>query len=214
MKIFRISTKNITGGKMLNYLKSRFPSGRKVITYLVVAIFVITIFGCGGKEMVKEKTIPEWYLNTPKDPDHLFGVNSATSTRMQLALDKAKAGSRSDIAQQLEVKVQSLIKKFEEEVGSGESTELNTFYNQTMKAIASQTLNGSRVSKQEVFPEGGIYRAYVLMELPLNDFKANVVKKVRNQKKLYERFRASQAFDEMEQDVREYEKFKKEQKNY
>jgi len=183
--------------------------GKRVLVLILVSMLVLSVFGCGGgRKMVDEDETPEWYVNPPQSEDNLYGVYSATSQKMQLAFDKAKAGARNDIAQQMEVRIQSLEKQFQEEVGSGEDSELNTFYNQTMKAIASQTLNGSRVKEQEVDKEGDVYRAYVLMELPLNDFRSKLVDKVKNNKNLYERFRASQAFDEMEKDVKEYEDFK------
>lgn len=189
-----------------------YTIGKRAVVLLLVGILAISLFACsGGKKMVDEDETPEWYMNPPQSEDYLYGVYSSISQRMQLAFDKAKAGARNNIAQQMEVKIQSLEKQFQEEIGSGDNTELNTFYNQTMKAIASRTLNGSRVKEQEVEKEGKEYRAYVLMELPLNDFRSKLVDKVKNNKNLYDRFRASQAFDEMEKDVKEYEKFKQQQ---
>jgi len=179
---------------------------KKILFGLLIAAFVVGAIGCGGGEKtVKESNIPDWFLNPPQDPDYLFGVNSATSSQMQLALDKAKAGARADVAQQMESKVQVLVKSFQEEVGSGEDAELNSFYNQTMKNIASQTLQGSRVREQKIVPEsGGMFRAYVLMEVPLVPFNQEVVKKVKNMQ-LYDRFRASQAFEDLEKDIEKYE---------
>ncbi len=187
----------------------KFISGKKMIAFITVTLLILSVFGCGGgKKMVDEDKTPEWYINPPQSEDKLYESYSSTSQEMQLAFDKAKTGARKGIAQQMEVKVQSLEKMFKEEVGSGENAELNTFYNQTMKAIASRTLNGSRVKERKIQKEGGVYRAYVLMELPLGDFRSKLVGKVKNNKNLYERFRASQAFDEMEKDVKEYEDYK------
>jgi len=188
-------------------------NSKSVFSIILIGILVLSLVGCGGgKKMVDEDETPDWYLNPPRSEDYLYGVNSSTSQKMQLALDKAKTGARNDIAQQMEVKMQSLEKSFEEEIGSADDTELNTFYNQTMKAIASQTLNGSRVKKQDVQKEGKSYRAYVLMELPLNDFREKLVNKVKDNKQLYQRFRASQAFEDMEEDVKEYEEYKQQQR--
>lgn len=185
---------------------------KKIVGIILLMVFVVSMFGCGGgKKMVKEDNVPDWFLNAPSDPDYLYAANSATSSRMQIAIDKAKSGARLAIAQQLEVKVKGLTKKFEEEIGSGDNTELNEFFSQTMKSITSQSLNGSRISKKEIDSESsGQYRAYVLMELPLNDLKANIVKSVKKNKNLYERFRASKAFDEMNKEVKDFEKSQKE----
>ena len=194
-----------------NKAKNLGGSMKKILFGLLIVAFVVGAIGCGGGEKtVKESNIPDWFLNPPQDPDYLFGVNSATSTQMQLALDKAKAGARADIAQQLETKVSVLVKSFQEEVGSGEDAELNAFYSQTMKNIANQTLQGSKVREQKIVPEsGGMFRAYMLMELPLVAFNQSVVKKVKDMQ-LYDRFRASQAFDDLETDI---DKYQQEQKN-
>lgn len=186
---------------------------RKITCIILILPIIFLAFGCGsGKKMVEEDNIPEWYANTPQDPDYYYSTNSATSAKMQLAVDKAKVGARRNIAQQIEVKVQSLTKSFQEEIGSGEETELNEFFNQTMKVISSQTLNGSTTKKTDIQKEGTIYRAYVLMELPKISLESNLVNSVKK-KNLYERFRASQAFQEMEKDVKKYENFKKNQEN-
>lgn len=178
---------------------------KKFVGYIILIVLVVSMFGC-GKKMVKESKIPEWFMNVPSDPDFLFAANSATSSRMQIAIDKAKSGARLNISQQLTVKVKGLTKKFEEEIGSGENTELNEFFSQTMKSVTSQTLRGSRIKLKKVVPQGnGQYRVYVLMELPLNALKTNIVKAVKK-KNLYERFRASKAFDEMNEEVEAYEK--------
>jgi len=191
---------------ILKKTKNLGGSMKKILFGLLITAFVVGAIGCGGGEnTVKESNIPEWFLNPPQDPDYLFGVNSSTSTQMQLALDKAKAGARADVAQQMETKVSVLVKSFQEEVGAGEDAELNSFYNQTMKNIANQTLQGSRVREQKIVPKSGnMYQAYVLMEVPLVPFNKEVVQKVKNMQ-LYDRFRASQAFDDLEKDIEKYE---------
>jgi hypothetical protein len=72
-------------------------------------------------------------------------------------------------------------------------------------------MNGTRVKNQDIKVENGIYRSYVLMELPLGAANAALMQQIRNNENMYTRFRATQAFDELETEVEKYEQFKKEQ---
>jgi hypothetical protein len=181
-------------------------------------LLIIATFGCASKKAGRPslpetsmKNWPKWMLNPPQDPDHLFAAKTETSLKAQLAEEKAATAARADIAKQLEIKVQSLEKKFDEEVGLGENAELNAYYSNTIKTITSQTLNGSKVIKKDWIREGELFRAFVLMDLPLGEFNSNLVKSVKKNKQLYDRFRASQSFNEMEKDMEKYEQWKKEQ---
>lgn len=186
---------------------------------ILLGMFAIFMIGCGGggPETTEEKqlsTLPDWYVNVPQDPNFLFSAATATSRDMQLAVDKAKQQARLDVASQLDVKIKGLTKKFDEEVGLNEDSELLASFTQASKSVVSTTLQGSRVDKQEILTEGSLFRAYVLMQLPWGDARAEMLSKIKNTQNLYTRFRASQAFNELDKEVEEYENWKKEQGGY
>ena len=56
--------------------------------------------------------------------------------------------------------------------------------------------------------EGTLYRAYVLVEMPIGDANAALVQNLRNQQNLYNRFRASQGYHELEEEVEKFEDYK------
>ena len=179
----------------------------------LIAVFMV---GCGGgaPETTEEKqlsTLPDWYINVPQDANYLYAAATATSKDMQLAVDKAKQQARVDVASQLDVKIKGLTKKFDEEVGLNEDSELLASFTQASKSVVSTTLQGSRVEKQEILTEGSMFRAYVLMQLPWGEARAEMLKKIKDSQNLYTRFRASQAFEELDKEVEEYENWKKEQ---
>lgn len=183
---------------------------------IILGMLAIFMVGCGGgaPDTAEEKqlsTLPDWYVNVPQDPNYLFSAATSTSRDMQLAVDKAKQQARLDVASQLDVKIKGLTKKFDEEVGLNEDTELLASFTQVSKSVVSTTLQGSRVNKQEIITEGSLFRAYVLMELPWGDARAEMLKNIKNNQNLYTRFRASQAFNELDKEVEEYENYKKEQ---
>ena len=59
--------------------------------------------------------------------------------------------------------------------------------------------------------EDGLYRAYVLMEVPIGEANKVLAAQIKANEHLYTRFRAAQGFKELAEEVERYEKFKREQ---
>ena len=56
-----------------------------------------------------------------------------------------------------------------------------------------------------------IYRSYILMELPIEPANTVLLDAVKKQENMYPRFRASSGFQELEEEVENYDLFKREQ---
>jgi hypothetical protein len=187
------------------------------MSILLLVCLALCLTGCGSKppaEGTPEATmvsVPDWYAAPPQDPNYLYATATSMSRDLQLAVEKAKQQARLDLAAQLEVKAEGLTKKFDEEVGLNEESELLSEFSQVSKSLVSTTLNGTRVKNQEIQTEGAIYRAYILMELPLGAYNVALMEKIKANQNMYTRFRATQAFDELEQEIERYEQYKKEQ---
>ncbi|HXV77567.1 MAG TPA: LPP20 family lipoprotein [Candidatus Polarisedimenticolaceae bacterium] len=183
----------------------------------IAALLVLTLVGCGkGVKQIppdkgKKLVVPAWYLDPPVDDDRLVGVASATSLDMQTAVDKAKQDGRTEIARQLELRVTGMSKRFIEETGLDDDAELLGMFTQVSRSVVSDALTGSRISKQELGRHGTGYRAYVMMEMPIGEANARFVERIRAQERLYTRFRASEAFEELDRMVEEYEQWKNDQ---
>ena len=158
------------------------------------------------------RAMPGWYLKPPKDDHYVFGAATAVSQDLQIAIDKAQAEGRNLLAQQLEVKYGSLTKRFAEETGRSVDAQLLDMYTSVYKATVSQVLYGSRPRQQEVKPEGPVYRAYVLMELPTGEAAKRLMEQVKANEQMYTRFRASEAWKELDAEVLRYEAWKREQR--
>jgi hypothetical protein len=150
-------------------------------------------------------------MHPPEDNNQLLGVATATSQDLQTAIDKAKQDGRVEIARQMDVRMAGLSKRFVEETGLDADAELLGMFTQVSKSVVSDSLTGSRVSRQQLGREGKIYRAYVMMEMPIGEANAKFVEKIRSQERLYTRFRASEAFEELDREVRKYEEWKQQQ---
>ena len=88
-----------------------------------------------------------------------------------------------------------------EEVGALEDSELLESSSEAIKVVTKQTLTGARIDKKEIMAEGEIYRAYVLMALPMGEANRALVEQIKANKRLYTELRASKAFQELDAEL-------------
>ena len=181
---------------------------RTICTYTLA--LAASLLACGGPKTITlapqpnqevVDKIPEWLLKPPADQEHLYAAASATSRDLQVAMQKARINAQTDLAQQLNNRLANLTKQFQEETGlAGDSALLSQFSSAT-KAVTQQTLEGARVDQQQLMPEKEVYRAYVLMSLPLGQANQLLMSKLKANQELYTRFRATQAFGELDKEL-------------
>ena len=182
---------------------------QKAINTLLLAMLlgsVVLWIGCAASV-----SAPKWYLNIPSDPDHLYAAATAKSRDLQFAMDKAKHQARVEIGNQLETKITGLFKQYREEVGDPENAEFIEQATSVSKSVVSEVISGATALKQEVKQKETTYEVYVLMQMPIGEANAALMSKVRANSNLYTRFRASQGFKDLEDEVQKYEEWKKEQ---
>jgi hypothetical protein len=183
----------------------------KKLMVLMVATMFVGMMGCGGSRGTQSAStgdIPDWFTNIPQDPNFLYSANTQASQDLQLAIDKAVTGARSEIGRQLEVKLEGLQKKFTEETGTGNDAQLLQMFTQAEKTVVSTTLNGSRVKYQKQVKDGELWRSYVLVEYPIGAANSALMQQLKNNEQMYTRFRASESFKELQDEVDKYDKYK------
>lgn len=199
---------------------------RKFIGILLVVLLLGSValcVGCGKKKVTPVVVVepvnplaPDWYLNLPTDPNNFYSVAEAVSNSMQFAADRAKNLARVELANQFQVKISALFKQFREEIGAPEDAELLQLAMAVSKSVVSEAINGSKLVKQEMRESakddgGKLYQAFVLLEMGIGEANSTLMAKVKANKRLYTQFRASKGFQELEKEVEEYEKWKKEE---
>lgn len=188
---------------------------KRSLTAVVILFSVLFLYGCSSSKPVAATeggAVPDWYLNTPQDPNYLFAPSTASSKDLQLAVDKAVTDARAEIGRQVETQVQGLQKKFDEEVGVGENSTLLSQFTQATKTVVNQSLNGSNVQKKEVLKDGQNWRAYVLVAYPIGAANSALMEQIKKNEEMYTRFRSSQTFEELDKEVQKYEEWKDKQK--
>lgn len=185
---------------------------RTYSSLLVAAFFALLLIGCGGSQPLPQTDtgdVPEWYSNVPADPNFLYAVNTSTSKDMQLAVDKALQAARTEVGRQVEVKVNALQKRFQEETGIGDDAQLLDQFTQASKTVVSTSLSGSKEKQKKIVKDGNNWRAYVLIEYPLGAAQEALREQIKKNEQLYTRFRASQTYKELDDEVQKYEDYKK-----
>ena len=185
---------------------------RTLYSFLAVALFALMMIGCGGQQPLQktsEGDVPDWYLNKPEDPNYLFEPATATSKDMQLAVDKAVQAGRTGIGRQVEIKIQGLQKRFQEETGIGDDAQLLDQMTQASKTVVSTSLSGSKEKYKKIVKDGNNWRAYVLVEYPLGAAQEALKEQIKKNEQLYTKFRSSQTFQELDKEVEKYDASKK-----
>lgn len=160
----------------------------------------------------RERTLasqPSWYVNVPTDTNNLYAAATETSRDLQMALDKAKLRARTELATQVEAKIESRQKLFGQETGADTASELMRQFDDAQKVIVSQVINGTRVAQQVTVPEGEVFRSYVLMQMPVGPANVALMSRIRQNALMYTRLRATKAFAELEKDVERFEQEKR-----
>lgn len=185
---------------------------RRLLKWGAVTIVALGFLaGCSTTKKIETIATPSWFPTPPQDEKYFYGVATATSKDLQLALDKASTDARAEIGRQVELRAQGLQKKFDEETGMGSDAQLLQMYTQASKLVVSTSLSGSKIKEQKFQQEGGVYRAFALVEYPVGVANQDLLNQIKNREEMYTRFRASETFKEMDNDVKRFEEWKKQQ---
>jgi hypothetical protein len=154
------------------------------------------------KDSVSE--LPSWYNAPPNDEFSIYAPGTSTSTDLQFALDKAILAAKRSVADRVNSKMSSKLKEYLSETAASESVQvINESERVTSNLITEVNLTGYAVTERKVIPASNQYRAYVLVQYPLESANRILVDQVERSKILSGQLRASKAFQELEKDIRE-----------
>ncbi|MDR9416733.1 MAG: LPP20 family lipoprotein [Gracilimonas sp.] len=185
------------------------------IKTILLSLFAITfMISCGSNEPVStNEQMPSWYLAPPADTEEYFYASEvAESSRQGTALRSAEANARQAMATKLEVKVSALQKSFEEEVQSGQDANYASTWSNASEQLVNSTLNGvtrDRADCVQLDPDaaGGnvLNRCYVMVRMPVGQARSVLDNALSRDEELYTKFKASKAFDELQNKLHELE---------
>ena len=176
----------------------------KFHTAVTLLFAVVLIAGCRTTQPDTRDpfVILQERAQAAREAGGLAAVGMGTSLSEPLAIDKAKMRGRTELAHMVETKVDSLKKDFAEEVGDVASAEYNELFAAASKNIAHQLLTGTRSDEK-------LTTAWALMVLNPQTLATALEANAGAQRHVYTRFRASQAFEELQREIEKFEEFKR-----
>jgi hypothetical protein len=191
---------------------------------VVMILGLIVACGGGGKEVINPAKDMIAYEDPFQDLQDMSAsiidaggiaaVGQSESARQDLAKKKAVTDAQGQLAEIFNTQVNRMKKMFQEEIGSAEDSEINEAFTTVTKILTSTMLQGAITKKTKYLrdPQSGKFTAAALVAIEPDKVNMSILDEVKKSKpKLYERFRASQAYEELDQAM---EKYKKEQEGY
>ena len=165
----------------------------KYLKYIMIALIGISMTACANKSYTikKEgnktvKKVPAWYMadiaekkawdkkrfGKTKNKECIYGVGTAVSPSLELAIDKAKMIAKAEMADIIKGEMNKKIKIFVSELGNTQNkTIVNDVESALVNHIKETPVRGYEVFAQEVtMTTGGYYRAWIGLRLPLGEF--------------------------------------------
>ena len=165
----------------------------KYLKYIMIALIGFTMTACANKSYTikKEgnktvKKVPAWYMadiaeskacdkkrfGKTKNKECIYGVGTAVSPSLELAIDKAKMIAKAEMADIIKGEMNKKIKIFVSELGNSQNkTIVNDVESALVNHIKETPVRGYEVFAQEVtMTTNGYYRAWIGLRLPLGEF--------------------------------------------
>ena len=165
----------------------------KYLKYIMIALIGISMTSCANKSYTikKEgnktvKKVPAWYMadiaeskacdkkrfGKSKNKECIYGVGTAVSPSLELAIDKAKMIAKAEMADIIKGEMNKKIKIFVSELGNTQNkTIVNDVESAHVNHIKETPVRGYEVFAQEVtMTTTGYYRAWIGLRLPLGEF--------------------------------------------
>ena len=165
----------------------------KYLKYIMIASLGLLLTNCAsstytikkeGNKTVKK--VPAWYMadiaenkacdkkrfGKTKNKECIYGVGTAVSPSLELAIDKAKMIAKAEMADIIQGEMNKKIKIFVSELGNTQNkTIVNDVESALINHIKDTPVRGYEVFAQEVtMTTGGYYRAWIGLRLPLGEF--------------------------------------------
>ena len=171
---------------------------------LLSSISMILLFSaCASTKSkpVREKDVPDWYLNPPKVEGKYIGVGDAERPQINLSKTVATTRAKAEVSRAIETQMSTMVKSYLQASGLGNNASAVEFTEDVTKSVSSTTLKGCQIEKTEII--GG--RVFVMVVYDVDKAKIEAKKAVEAEAKkdeaLYNEFKAVQGFDSLNEEI-------------
>ena len=143
------------------------------------------------EEPPKRRDLPQFFLVPPVYEDQIVGLGMAKMSSDNISRTTAIARARTDIAYQMDTRVESMLTDYFQEAGSGDDTQTITFIESISKQITNIDLQNAKTV--EVYPaEDGTW--YAMVTYPIRELITEVDNLfARNETAAFAEFKADEA---------------------
>lgn len=139
----------------------------------------------------ERRDLPQFFLNPPVYEDQIVGLGMAKMSSDSISRQTAVARARTDIAFQMDTRVESMLTDYFQEAGSGDDTQSITFVESISKQITNIDLRNAKTV--EVYPavDGNWY---AMVTYPIRELVTEVDNLfARNETAAFAEFKADEA---------------------
>jgi hypothetical protein len=168
---------------------------------LLLSITALIATACGGGSRADQMNLPKWFIDQP--PLCGVGVQKIRGNTGS-AKSFAEANARDDLSRQLETRVKSMIKQYNQEGGTEDgdiSEELST---KAALSLSKQTINGSVPKQADII--AGEYYALVCLEPDALTNAINNMKTLKGAQRKALARRAAVAHEELKEAMENYDR--------
>ncbi|HAF45353.1 MAG: LPP20 family lipoprotein [Sideroxyarcus sp.] len=151
-----------------------------------------------------DKAAPLWVCDAPVEGMSVGAVGSAPRSDAGIAFMKQMAATeaRVQLAQNMKVQVQNMIKQYAETTGAGSKETVDRVNTSVTKQITDQTLQGTKIFRSIQAPDGTMYVLVGLDETAAQKLTETAVKtSMGNDQAAWQQFKAQKGQDELAADI-------------
>ncbi|HHV36470.1 MAG TPA: hypothetical protein GXX77_01355 [Candidatus Cloacimonetes bacterium] len=174
---------------------------------ILVVLLLFVLAGCGSNKKAQVQApagtkvyFPSWW-NTQSESEYVCSYGTSTKASLNMSIESAKAHALQESSRYVEAKVREMTEEYQAESGVHDPQLLANI--ETAIRVSSNTtfrglLTGKTETVQENTPNGVRYTSYVQMKVPVDQVNKSLNESIRNEEALYNQFKASQAFQKLD----------------
>jgi hypothetical protein len=183
-----------------------------MMRWVIAAAVVMGVAACAKpKPKVAECTFPGSTVEAPgwvcDQPVPGIAVGAVGSTQksgagMSFMREMAGTSARAELARQMKVQVQGMIKQYAETTGAGDAETVDRVNTSVTKQITNESLGGTKIMRSIQAPDGTLYVLVGVDESTRQALvKAAVNTSLNNERAAWQQFRAKKGFEELADDI-------------
>jgi hypothetical protein len=164
---------------------------KKTCSILLVFALILMTAACATKSAgsTGPVTTPEWLNDLPPE-DVIWGIGNAKQSSASMSMTTAEARARTDIARQLNTKVQAMFVDYNLDAGNVNNQANSSLQENVSRQVTNMDVSGARPIKRWQAPDG---TWWFLVEMKKSDARNQMASILGNQEAAFAQFKAQQA---------------------